>query len=74
MASLRAILEESIVIAEKKDVTDETEFIYADKAKEILDDIERRVNGIHDLIASIKGLSEIDEIESALRDLSEDLF
>lgn len=40
----------------------------------VLDNIETRVNEIKDILDSIQGLSEIDEVKELLKTLSKDLY
>ena len=71
--SYRKDLDEISVYAEEEDI-DKTEFITLSYARDILNNIESKVNEIRDILNRIKGLSEIDEVYELIDKLSNDLY
>jgi len=49
-------------------------YIDIDEVKNVLDDIESRVEEIKDILDTIQGLSEIDETKDLLKSLKNDLY
>ena len=66
-------IKNAIVIAEQEDV-DITEFLLFDDVSACLNRIESDVNEIFDKLREIKGLTEIDEINDMLKELSDKLY
>lgn len=69
-----------VVVAEENDIQDETEFYYADKVKDTLDDIESTVNEILKTLETYEKWT-IEELEPNIKDiivelkgLSKDLY
>lgn len=51
-----------------------SEYIDIDEVRNVLDDIESRIEEIKDILDPIQGLSEIDEAKDLLKSLKDDLY
>lgn len=51
-----------------------SEYIDIDEVRNVMDDIESRVEEIKDILDPIQGLSEIDEAKDLLKSLKDDLY
>lgn len=71
--SYRETIRKYTVVAEQDDVN-KTDFLTIDDAKDIIDEIEQRVNEILSSLDGIEGLTEIDDVKEKLKSLSEDLY
>jgi methyl-accepting chemotaxis protein len=65
---------DNTVEAEQSDIEVGTEFMELVDVESMLDEIEKRVNEINDMLREITGLTEIDEIKTKVELLSKDLY
>ena len=65
---------DNTVVAESEDVEKGTDFIFESEVKDLLDEIETRVNDILSIIEPIKGISEIDDLKEELIKFAQDLY
>ena len=70
----RKFIDENAVVAEQKDIVEQTDLLLLEDVKRMKDDIESRVGEIADMLGKISGLSEIDEIKEKVSELSKDLY
>ena len=65
---------DNTVEAEQSDIEVGTGFMELVDVESMLDEIEKRVNEINDMLREITGLTEIDEIKTKVELLSKDLY
>jgi hypothetical protein len=65
---------QNTVQAEQSDIEKETDFMRKEDVRNMLDEIERRVDDIRDMLVKISGLSEIEDVKEKLNSLSNDLY
>jgi 23S rRNA maturation-related 3'-5' exoribonuclease YhaM len=61
-------------VPDNEEASMKEEFIQTQEVKNLIDDIESRVNEIYEKLEPIQGLSEIDEIFALIGKLSQDLY
>jgi len=70
----RKYIIDNTVEAEQSDIEEGTEFMLLVDVESMIDDIEKVVIGINDMLDEIDGLAEIDEIKVKVGQLTTDLY
>jgi uncharacterized protein YoxC len=70
----RLFIRHNTYVAEESDIKSETQFMLLKDVEMILDDMESHVREIEESLDAIQGLSEIDEVKQAVKDLASSLY